>query len=119
MLIVLNVDPVIMCFPPNLVIGNGVGKCIGCLNRRMVPKACILYFADKELDIIIISQIYTYTYTCIHKQCLGEERIFSFDLSKAMKLCKNPFLGGPYRVAVDLGDILYYHTPLYIGVEIL
>ena len=55
----------------------------------------------------------------MYVQCLGEERILSFDLSKAIKLCKNSSLGGPCKVAVVLGDTLYYHTPFYIGVKVL
>ena len=55
----------------------------------------------------------------MHVQCLGEERMFSFDLSKAIKLCKNSFLGGPCKVVVVLGNTPYYHTPFYIRVEVL
>ena len=47
------------------------------------------------------------------------KELFIFDLSKAIRLCKNPFIGGPCRVEVDLSDTLYYHTPFYIGVEVL
>ena len=54
----------------------------------------------------------------MYVQCLGGERIFSFDLSK-VKMCKNSSLGGPCKVAVVLGDTLYYHTPFYIRVKVL
>ena len=78
-----------MCFPPNLVIGNGVGECAGCLNDGMIPKACILYFAGIQL----VRYIHTHipVYISMHDQCLGEERIFLFDLSKAIMFCKMLF----------------------------
>ena len=41
---------------------------------------------------------------------LVKERMFSFDLRKAIILCKNSFLGGLYKVAVAVGDTPYYHT---------
>ena len=46
---------------------------------------------------------------------LGRGKNFSFDFSKAITLCKNSFLEGLCRVVVDLGNILYHHTPFYIG----
>ena len=55
----------------------------------------------------------------MHVQCLGKERIFSFDLRKAIKLRKNSFIGGPCKVAVDLVDTPYYHTPFCIKVKVL
>ena len=60
----------------------GVGKCTGCLNHKMVPKACILYFADIEL----VRYIHTHipVYMSIDVQCLGEEVSFLFDLNKAI-----------------------------------
>ena len=49
------------------------------------------------------------------------EIILSFDLSITFMLLKiyNSFLGGLYKCVVILGDILYYHTTFYIGVEVL
>ena len=53
----------------------------------MVPKACILYFAGIKL----VRYMHTLmpVYISMHDQCLGEEKLFIFDLSKAIKLCKN------------------------------
>ena len=67
-----------------------VDKCTGCLNHAMVPKACILYFAE------LVRCIHTHipVYISIRVQCLGEGKNFSFDLNKAIILCKNSFLGG-------------------------
>ena len=65
--------------------------------------------------------IHTYVHACILcVQCLGEGKNFFFDLSKAIVFCKNSFLGSLYKkIAVVLRDTPYYHTPFYIGVEVL
>ena len=91
----------------------GVGKCTGCLIHGMIPKACILYFADIELARYIHTPIPANI--SIHVQCLSKGKNFFFDLIKA----KNSFLGGLYKVVVVLADTPYYHTPFYIGVEVL
>ena len=105
-----------MCSPPNVVIRNGIGKCTGCLNHGIVPKTCI-YFADIEL----VRYIHTHLPVDISMlvQCLGEERIFLLTRVNLLNCIKILFLGGPCKVAVDLGDTLYHHTPFYIRVEVL
>ena len=57
----------------------------------------------------------------MYVQCLGDRKKFliAILLSKAIILCKKSFIEGLYKVVVVLGDTPYYHTPFYIGLEIL